>query len=66
MEYLWIIIIGTSIWAGFDAHTLGMKRDKEKGVYGPLFWFFGSLLLWIVMFPAYIAKRAQFKRLNNM
>jgi len=66
MEYLWLFVLGSSIWVGFDSHALGMKRDKEKGVYGPWFWFIGSLLLWIVIFPAYLAKRVQFKRLNKI
>ncbi len=41
--------ICTAAWVFFDAH--------EKGVPKPLRWGLGALLLWIVVFPWYLARR---------
>ena len=65
MDYIWIIVVASSIWVWYDARALGMKRDKEKGFYGPWTWFIGVALLWIVFFPVYLAKRSQFVRLSK-
>lgn len=61
-----IIVVGTSIWVAIDASTIGVKKGQIKGVadMGPAGWFFGCLLLWIVGFPYYLAKRGEFKRIN--
>lgn len=47
-EVVLLVVIGTTIWVGFDAHARG------HGVVG---WVVGCLLLWIVVFPAYLVKR---------
>ncbi len=39
----------TAVWVFYDAH--------EKRVPKPLRWGLGSLLLWIVVFPWYLARR---------
>ncbi len=39
----------SAAWVFYDAH--------EKGVAKPLRWALGSLLLWIVVFPWYLARR---------
>jgi len=57
------IVVGSSIWVGIDASRLGAKRGTLDGGFfdmGPLGWFFGVLLFWIVGFPAYIAKRPKY------
>ena len=41
----------TSAWVLFDA--------REKGIPRPLRWSLGSLLLWILFFPWYLARRRQ-------
>lgn len=63
---IWLIIIGTSIWVFFDAKSIGVKKGQITGLgnLGPFGWFIVCLLLWIVGFPFYIAKRGEFKRIN--
>ena len=62
-----MIILGTSIWVYFDAKSIGVKKGQLKGLadMGPVGWFFVSLGLWIVGFPAYLATRGKYKRLNQ-
>jgi hypothetical protein len=43
------VVILTSAWVYYDAHN--------KLVPKPLRWGLGSLLLWIVLFPWYLARR---------
>ncbi len=43
------VVILTSAWVFYDAHN--------KPVPKPLRWGLGSLLLWIVVFPWYLARR---------
>jgi hypothetical protein len=43
------VVIITSAWVYYDAHT--------KLVPKPLRWGLGSLLLWVVVFPWYLARR---------
>jgi len=43
------VVILTSVWVYYDAH--------DKLVPKPLRWGLGSLLLWIVVFPWYLARR---------
>jgi hypothetical protein len=60
-EIVWIIVIGSAIWVGIDASTHGVRKGLTSGAFdmGPMGWFLACLLLWIVAFPAYVAKRAQ-------
>jgi hypothetical protein len=62
-----IIVLGTSIWVAVDASTIGVKKGQLKGIadMGPAGWFFVCLLLWIVGFPFYLAKRSELKRVNT-
>lgn len=64
---VWLIIIGTSIWVLIDAKSIGVKKGQITGVanLGPWGWFFVCLLLWIVGFPFYLAKRGEYKRINS-
>lgn len=43
------VVILSSVWVFFDAH--------EKRVAKPLRWGVGSLLMWILVFPWYLARR---------
>jgi hypothetical protein len=43
--------LATSLWVIFDAH--------RKRVPQPLQWGVGTMLLWIIVFPWYLARRRQ-------
>lgn len=64
---LLILIIATSIWVLIDAKTIGVKKGQIRGMgnMGPWGWFFASLLIWIIGFPFYLAKRPEYKRVNG-
>lgn len=68
MDYLgFVIVIGSSIWVVADAKTIGVQKGQVKGFsdLGPWGWFFACLLLWLVAFPIYLAKRSEYKRING-
>ena len=62
-----LIVIATSIWVYFDAKKIGIKKGQIQGIanMGPGGWLAVCLLLWIVGFPVYLAKRGEFKRINS-
>jgi len=62
-----IMVIATSIWVLVDAKTIGVKKGQISGVanLGPFGWFVVCLLLWIVGFPFYLAKRGELKKING-
>jgi len=62
-----IIVVATSIWVLIDAQTIGVKKGQIEGMgnMGPWSWTIACLLLWIVCFPFYLAKRSEFKRANS-
>lgn len=62
-----LVILVSSFWVLFDAKSIGVKKGQIKGFcdLGPWGWFFVCLLLWIVGFPAYLAKRGELKRING-
>jgi len=66
-DLIFLLVIGTSIWVLFDAKTIGVKKGQIKGMgnMGPMGWFFTCLLLWIIAFPIYLAKRGEFQRINQ-
>jgi len=49
---LLLVVVGTTIWVGIDAS----RRDWGGGS-GTTTWVIGCVLLWIVVFPVYLAKR---------
>lgn len=61
------IVLGSSIWVLFDAYAIGAKKGQLTGITnnGPWGWFFGCLLLWIVILPCYLANREDIKRLSG-
>ena len=67
IDLFWIIVIATSVWVLIDAKTIGVKKGQIQGMgnLGPWGWFFVCLLLWIIGFPFYLAKRSEFKRINS-
>ena len=64
--FMFLVVIGTSIWVLIDAKAIGVRKGLIHGLgdMGPWGWFFGCLLLWIIGFPLYLAKRSEFKRAN--
>ena len=55
-----LLVLGTSIWAAVDASTHKLA-DYQNGLGGPASAFFGSLLLWILVFPWYLAIRSRIR-----
>jgi hypothetical protein len=61
---LLIVVLGTSIWAGFDAQALISKgADKKSLGGGPVAIFLGCLLVWIIVFSYYLVKRSNVRRI---
>jgi hypothetical protein len=62
-----LVILGTSVWVLFDARSIGVKKGMVKGLanMGPWGWFFVTLFLWIVGFPAYLAMRGKYKKISQ-
>ncbi len=62
-----LIVVGTSIWVLIDAKSIGVEKGQIEGLgnMGPWGWFFACLLLWIGGFPFYLAKRSEYKKINE-
>jgi hypothetical protein len=58
-----LVVIGTSIWVAIDASHIGARKGliKGSGNMGPAGWFVCCLLIWIIGFPVYLAKRSEIK-----
>jgi len=61
--YMWIIVIVSAIWVYVDAKSIGVRKGLIGGMFniGPGAWCAATLLLWIVVFPAYLFKRGALK-----
>ena len=59
--FIVLVIIGTSIWVLIDAKKIGVPNKDG----GPIGWCIGCILLWIIIFPAYLIKRSKFIRSNE-
>ncbi len=66
-NYLWVVVLATSIWVLIDAKSIGVKKGQLRGVanMGPWGWFFGCLGLWVIGFPLYLANRPRLKSINR-
>lgn len=66
-DIFFVVVIATSVWILFDTKAIGVKKGQLSGFVdlGPWGWFICSLLLWIVVFPLYLAKRPVYKRINQ-
>lgn len=66
-DFIWLIVIATSIWVLIDAKTISVSKGKIDGLgnMGPWGWFFSCLFIWILAFPFYIAKRPVFKKASD-
>lgn len=64
---VFIIVILSSIWAFADAEKIRVKTEQNKGVgnTGPISWFLGCLILWVIVFPYYLYKRNEYLRIDT-
>ncbi len=64
---LLLVFSASSAWVFVDAKNIGVKKGQVRGIanMGPVGWFIVCLLLWIVAFPMYLAKRPEYKRMNG-
>lgn len=59
-----IVIVGSALLIALDANQLGIgtimdpKTGKKDG--GPITWFIGTLLMWLVLYPRYMFKRNRY------
>jgi hypothetical protein len=56
-----LVVIGTAIWVDQDARKLvsaGATKTQLGGT-SPIAWSIGTLLIWIIVFPWYVVKRAK-------
>jgi len=51
-----IVVLGSTVWVAVDARGRDWSRSSISGTPGG--WALGTLLLWIVFFPLYLAARA--------
>lgn len=58
-----MVLTTTSMWVAVDASNLGAPRDRNLGVAGssPLAWGLACIVMWIVFFPLYLAKRTKIR-----
>lgn len=60
VELMVLVFVGTTIWVGVDASGRDWSRDRFAN--SPTKWVIGMLLLWIIVFPVYLARRGQAPR----
>jgi hypothetical protein len=64
---LYILVIGSSLWAGFDASSLIKQGATKKDLGGgPIAVFIVCLLIWIIAFPYYLVHRSRFKSTQQL
>lgn len=54
----------TAVLCAAEADKLGMGKVKGKKDNGPVGWFIGILLLWIIGFPLYLYRRSKYGASN--
>ena len=61
---LQLVIIATVVVTGavaaYEAHGSGVAPSRKDGTYSPFNWFAAMLLLWVVTYPYYLAKRRHY------
>lgn len=56
-EVIWLVVIGSSVWAATEAKRLAFHRYKNGLASGPTAIFLVCLLLWVVAFPWFLTLR---------
>lgn len=58
---MWAILIGTTIWVGYDSRKYRIAVGKKPYSLnnGSLAWVMSCVLLWIGIFPYYLVRRAR-------
>jgi hypothetical protein len=51
------IVLATTVWVGVDAS--GRDWSADRFANSTTKWVIGMLLLWIVVFPVYVARRGR-------
>jgi hypothetical protein len=54
---LLLVVLATTIWVGVDAS--GRDWSGDRFAKSTTKWVIGTLLLWIVVFPLYVARRGR-------
>jgi hypothetical protein len=54
---LLFIVLATTVWVGVDAS--GRDWSGDRFANSTTKWVIGTLLLWIVVFPVYLARRGR-------
>ena len=63
-ELMAFIVVASAVWVFFDARQIGVRKGLVPGQWwdaDPTTWTVGTLLLWILFFPMYLAKRETLK-----
>jgi hypothetical protein len=54
-----LVVVGSTIWVGFDASQRDWTGATGSGGTSTATWVVGCILLWILVFPLYLAKRGR-------
>ena len=54
---LLLVVVATAVWVGVDAS--GRDWSGDRFANSPTKWIVGMLLLWIIVFPVYLARRGR-------
>jgi hypothetical protein len=54
---LLLAVVATTVWVGVDSS--GRDWSGDRFANSPTKWVIGSLLLWIIVFPVYLARRGR-------
>lgn len=59
--FMFLVVIGTSLWASVDSGTIQLSRYRSGISLKPFVLFLACLLIWIVAFPWYLSVRYRIK-----
>ncbi len=64
----WIAWVAGTFWVLYDAHRIGVKKDRTGGIFamGPWGWFFTCLLLQGIGPIIYLFRRRELKRQSRV
>lgn len=57
-----LVVLGSTAWLYFDARRLTEETGELVGRMGAGEWALASIILWIIVFPMYLWRRAQLRR----